>query len=77
MVFDNNEILKDNIQNKNGIKYIKSKNVNNVFKNINIDKKVPRNGPILQSIETYDLLEDARLRGKNCVDVGTYRNRNN
>lgn len=74
MILENNS---NNVQEKDGIKYIHHEKASSIAKETAKGKKALRNGPILQNIETYDLLEDAKMRGKNCVDVGTYRNNRN
>ena len=71
MVLENNL---NNVQEKDGIKYINNEKASSISKETTRGKRAFRNGPILQNIETYDLLEDAKRRGKNCVNTGTYRN---
>lgn len=74
MILENNS---NNVQERDGIKYINNEKASSIPKETTRGKRAFRNEPILQNIETYDLLEDAKMRGKNCVDVGTYRNNRN
>ena len=77
----NNKILGNNINSNlnqtNGINYLHNRDIIVIDTNINRRRNARRNLKNLQSIETYDLLEDTKMRGKNCVDTGTYRNNRN